>query len=103
MFEQVEQKGKKWAVLVKVLKDRRSEHSIKNKYNSIIKKQQRLTPDLTETQICREMISKISRIMETHHIEPNDEYLFGCSIKLLSSEHKIKSEGTEKSVYKPSP
>lgn len=53
MFEQIEQKGKKWAILVKILKDRRSEHSIKNKYNSIIKKQQRLTPNLTEVEICR--------------------------------------------------
>lgn len=31
------------------------------------------------------MINKINRIMDTRQIEPNDEYLFGCSLKLLNN------------------
>lgn len=63
LFQHVLDSGKKWAVLVKKLGDRRSEHSIKNKYNSIIKKQGRLTPSLTENQICAHLVQTINRVM----------------------------------------
>jgi hypothetical protein len=42
MFEFVQQHGKKWANLVKILNDTRNEHSVKNKFNSIIKKHKKL-------------------------------------------------------------
>jgi hypothetical protein len=42
MFEFVQKHGKKWANLVKILNDTRNEHSVKNKFNSIIKKHKKL-------------------------------------------------------------
>jgi hypothetical protein len=38
IFEFVLQEGKKWSKLVGVLKDKRTEHSIKNRYNALIAK-----------------------------------------------------------------
>lgn len=48
MFQYVRQHGKKWASLVKILKGTRNEHSIKNKFNSILKKHQKLHPSEKE-------------------------------------------------------
>ena len=48
MFEYVKDEGKKWAKLVKVLDNSRDEHSIKNKFNSLLKKQQKVSPNFTE-------------------------------------------------------
>jgi|688.fasta_scaffold230172_1 hypothetical protein len=42
MFEYVKKHGKKWASLVKVLDNVRNEHSIKNKFNSMVKKHEKL-------------------------------------------------------------
>lgn len=47
LLESVIEKGKKWASLVENLKGRRSEHSIKNKYNSMVIKQKKLNPLLS--------------------------------------------------------
>jgi len=38
MFEFVRDNGKKWAQLVKQLNNTRNEHSIKNKFNSMVKR-----------------------------------------------------------------
>lgn len=42
MFEFVRDEGRKWAKLVKILDNSRDEHSIKNKFNSIYKKQSKM-------------------------------------------------------------
>lgn len=41
MFEFVRRNGKKWASLVKELNYSRNEHSIKNKFNSMVKRHQK--------------------------------------------------------------
>ena len=48
MFEFVLEHDKKWAHLVKLLGNNRNEHSIKNKFNSLVKKQKKLNKDLTD-------------------------------------------------------
>lgn len=43
MFEFVRRHGKKWASLVKELNYSRNEHSIKNKFNSMVKRHLKLS------------------------------------------------------------
>lgn len=59
MFEYVQQHGKKWANIVKILGNVRNEHSIKNKFNSLIKKQTKSRKDVPEQQMYAEIISRI--------------------------------------------
>jgi hypothetical protein len=61
LFEVVREQGKKWAYLVRVMEGKRSEHSIKNKYNSMMARQCKLTPELNEDQLSREIVGKIVR------------------------------------------
>ena len=46
MFEYVQEHGKKWANIVKELGNVRNEHSIKNKFNSLLKKQTKSRKDV---------------------------------------------------------
>lgn len=50
MFTYVLKNGKKWAGLVKQMEGARNEHSIKNKFNSLVKKQKKheLSPKTDE-------------------------------------------------------
>jgi hypothetical protein len=96
LFKYVEEKGKRWALLVKVLEDRRSEHSIKNKYNSMVRKQLRLAPELVEKEACQELIRKVNRVLRTRVVESNDEYLFGCSLKSIELVLSLKGDNSEK-------
>lgn len=68
MFEFVMQYGKKWARLVKELGDNRNEHSIKNKFNSLVKKQKKLNRGLGEEEIYQVIIKRIKKAMSRDHI-----------------------------------
>ena len=59
MFEFVKEEGKKWASLVKRLGNSRNEHSIKNKFNSLVKKQKKLNKGLEDNEIYDVIISRI--------------------------------------------
>lgn len=83
LFEAVLEKGKKWASLVQILKGKRSEHSIKNKYNSILIRQSKLTPEYNERQNCEQILKKIANILKTNYIEAKDELLFGELSKVI--------------------
>ena len=48
LFEFVRDEGKKWAALVRRLGNIRNEHSIKNKFNSLMKKQKKLNKNLSD-------------------------------------------------------
>ena len=66
MFQFVKNHGKKWAALVKVFKNTRNEHSIKNKFNSLYKKQTKSikNPSYTQQQIYDEIIIRIKSAIE---------------------------------------
>lgn len=49
-------KGKKWAEISKMLKNRRNEHSIKNRYKSLITKEEKLHEEQLEEQVVLECI-----------------------------------------------
>jgi hypothetical protein len=55
----VQQHGKKWATLVKILNNTRNEHSVKNKFSSIIKKHKRLHKGQGEQEMYEAIISRI--------------------------------------------
>jgi len=59
MFEYVEQNGKKWANIVRLLKNSRNEHSIKNKFNSLLKKQAKSNKNLSESELYPLIIARI--------------------------------------------
>lgn len=48
MFEYVQKHGKKWAKIVDLLDNCRNEHSIKNKFNSLLKKQAKSNKNMSE-------------------------------------------------------
>lgn len=84
------EKGRQWAILVKKLNDRRSEHSIKNKFNAILRKQQRLTPMFSELELIDSIISRARRLLCNKQMETNDEFIFGTSVKNLHEESERK-------------
>ena len=86
----VKTKGKQWAILVKKLNDRRSEHSIKNKYNAIMRKQERLTPMMNENELIEAVLERAKRLLCSQEIEINDEFIFGSSVKSLNEEGNKK-------------
>ena len=61
LVQSVIEKGKKWASLVEILNGNRSQHSIKNKYNSMLIKQSKLTPHKTERQNCFSILEQLSK------------------------------------------
>lgn len=52
--------GKKWCKLVSVLKDTRTEHMIKNRYNSLVNKQRKSKKE-REEQLCHRIIKQIKK------------------------------------------
>jgi hypothetical protein len=58
MFEYVQEHGKKWASIVRLLKNR-NEHSIKNKFNSLLKKQEKFSKNMTEEEMHLQIITRI--------------------------------------------
>ena len=59
LFNFIKDNGKKWAILVKELGESRNEHSIKNKFNSLVRKQKNESPASSETEIIENIIGKI--------------------------------------------
>lgn len=59
MFTYVKENGKRWANLVKILKDTRNEHSVKNKFNSIVRKHRKISASEDEPAIYDEIIERI--------------------------------------------
>lgn len=57
MIKQVEEVGKKWSNIAKKFKGRRTEHMVKNRYNSLIKKWRGKGQPLRDSQIHRKMIN----------------------------------------------
>lgn len=61
MFEFVQEHGKKWANLVKILNDTRNEHSVKNKFNSIIKKHRKQYKNQPDEEMYTMIIARIKK------------------------------------------
>lgn len=64
MFEFVRRNGKKWASLVKELGYTRNEHSIKNKFNSMVKRHRKSINEreahIAEEDLYAEIIEKVN-------------------------------------------
>jgi hypothetical protein len=76
LFNFVKENGKKWASLVKIMKNTRNEHSIKNKFNSILKKHKKLSPCSEETEIFDEIIEKIKKSIASKASNRNGDASF---------------------------
>ena len=63
LISHVQAKGKKWAEISKILKNRRNEHSIKNRFKSLITKEHKLHEEPKEEQ---ELIELIFRKYDNH-------------------------------------
>lgn len=70
MFEYVRDEGKKWAKLVKVLENSRDEHSIKNKFNSLFKKQKKMSPNFSDPEIYEIIIKRLNNTLNKRK-DPN--------------------------------
>jgi hypothetical protein len=47
----VHNKGKKWAQIAKMLRNRRNEHSIKNRFKSLLTKEEKFHEDRLEEEV----------------------------------------------------
>lgn len=56
LITHVRNKGKKWAEISKMLKNRRNEHSIKNRFKSLVTKEEKLHDEQLEEQVVLECI-----------------------------------------------
>ena len=65
MFNYVLKNGKKWAGLVKELGGSRNEHAIKNKFNSLVKRQKKQEAYSTDEEIYQQIIHRISNTMQS--------------------------------------
>jgi hypothetical protein len=60
IFKFVMEYGKRWCKLVPVLKDTRTEHMIKNRYNSLLNKQRKSKKE-REEQLCLRIIKQLKK------------------------------------------
>lgn len=74
MFKYVKENGKKWAKLRKLFEDSRDEHSIKNKFNSLLRKQQKMLPRLTETELYDFIILRLHKAKDNSETEFIESY-----------------------------
>ena len=73
MFNFVKEDGKKWASLVKKLGNSRNEHSIKNKFNSLVKKQRKISQDVSsEEEIYDIIIARIQKHLDRESGKASD-------------------------------
>ena len=73
MFKHVKTQNKKWAELVIKLGETRNEHTIKNKFNSLFKKQQKLFPSSTDEEIYDMIINRINNTVSSNNsLRPSD-------------------------------
>lgn len=100
MFQFVRKEGKKWANLVKRLGNSRNEHSIKNKFNSLVKKQKKLNRNLQDEEIYDVIISRIEKAMNKEHGKSTEmSFEEDCN----SSNMPLKQEIVESSMKEELP
>lgn len=52
----IQEVGKKWAKLIPILKNSKSEHMVKNRYHSLLKKKENEVKKLTKEEKCLQLI-----------------------------------------------
>ena len=67
MLSQVKELGKKWSAISKMFSGRRTQHMIKNRYNSLLKKWKKNNWRLSEDQLVKKMIQNVKRKMNKKH------------------------------------
>ena len=69
LLRRVSEKGKKWAQLAGVMS--RTEHDVKNRFNSLLSREQKCNPELNKEYLLIEHI--LARINDNHHANAQDE------------------------------
>lgn len=76
LVEYVMKFGKRWAMIGKHLEDKRTEHMVKNRYNSLLSKYKKENPNrkqLNETNIMMEVQKELSSKKEREGEEEEEE------------------------------
>lgn len=67
MLSQIKELGKKWSAISKMFSGRRTQHMIKNRYNSLLKKWKKNNWRLSEDQLVKKMLQNVKRKMNKKH------------------------------------